>query len=101
MFIDSTFELIIASVVITLCTSLWYYLYSKKQPFLNGKKQSVCLIGKEPISDDTYILYFRLPGKSMYLGLPTGKHVKLFAPNKTFQLCNGMGNLIVNIRKSL
>ncbi|KAF1319037.1 Nitrate reductase [nadph], partial [Globisporangium splendens] len=48
---------------------------------LNGSSQRIplVLISKEQVSHDTRIFRFALPAKEMRLGLPTGRHVFLYA----------------------
>eukprot|EP00514_Thraustochytrium_sp_LLF1b_P002668 CAMPEP_0184528878 /NCGR_PEP_ID=MMETSP0198_2-20121128/12041_1 /TAXON_ID=1112570 /ORGANISM="Thraustochytrium sp., Strain LLF1b" /LENGTH=310 /DNA_ID=CAMNT_0026920783 /DNA_START=152 /DNA_END=1084 /DNA_ORIENTATION=- len=52
-------------------------------PFLDKKRTKVELREIEELSHDVIRLEFALPGKNMPLGLPTGKHIKIFAPNMT------------------
>mmetsp|Transcript_11409 Transcript_11409/g.12979 ORF Transcript_11409/g.12979 Transcript_11409/m.12979 type:complete len:490 (+) Transcript_11409:262-1731(+) len=52
-----------------------------KPGFLNKTRQQVQLTEKIEISHDTRIFRFGLPEKNMRLGLPTGKHVKIWCPN--------------------
>lgn len=55
---------------------------SKKGPvFLNKERQSVTLAERTMLSHDTVRFRFALPTKNHILGLPVGKHFKLFAPN--------------------
>eukprot|EP00005_Dracoamoeba_jomungandri_P000355 CAMPEP_0174256422 /NCGR_PEP_ID=MMETSP0439-20130205/5653_1 /TAXON_ID=0 /ORGANISM="Stereomyxa ramosa, Strain Chinc5" /LENGTH=288 /DNA_ID=CAMNT_0015339015 /DNA_START=144 /DNA_END=1010 /DNA_ORIENTATION=+ len=49
--------------------------------FLNKKRQSVPLIEKKNISHDTVRFRFGLPTDETVLGLPVGKHFKLYCPN--------------------
>lgn len=49
--------------------------------FLNKQRQSVKLESIQKLSADTIRMRFALPSSSMVLGLPVGKHFKVFAPN--------------------
>lgn len=51
-----------------------------KQPFLDKSKQSLVLTDKTKVSHDTFKLRFDLP-KGYNLGLPIGKHIKIYCPN--------------------
>lgn len=52
-----------------------------EKPFLSKERQNVELIERIEISHDTRLFRFALPDKSMKLGLPVGKHIKLWCPN--------------------
>mmetsp|Transcript_15243 Transcript_15243/g.18490 ORF Transcript_15243/g.18490 Transcript_15243/m.18490 type:complete len:490 (-) Transcript_15243:3244-4713(-) len=52
-----------------------------KPGFLDKSRQQVKLQEKIIVSPDTRIFRFELPEKNMRLGLPTGKHVKIWCPN--------------------
>jgi len=56
-----------------------------KKPFLTTPrdKHQVPLIEKEELSHDVRRFRFGLPSSEMILGLPIGKHIKIFAPNVT------------------
>jgi len=55
---------------------------SKKKTFLiRTKRQWVPLTEKKIISHDTTLFRFALPEKDMALGLPIGKHIKVFCQN--------------------
>jgi len=49
--------------------------------FLNKQRQQVTLAEKITLSHDTRLFRFALPSPDMRLGLPIGKHVKLWCPN--------------------
>ncbi|KAJ1620725.1 hypothetical protein T492DRAFT_1075670 [Pavlovales sp. CCMP2436] len=49
--------------------------------FLNKARQEVVLAERTMLSHDTIRFRFALPYKNSVLGLPCGKHFKLFAPN--------------------
>lgn len=49
--------------------------------FLNKERQQVALAERTMLSPDTIRFRFALPQKNSVLGLPVGKHFKLFAPN--------------------
>lgn len=65
-----------------LATLVSKLLGAKKGPiFLNKGRQSVPLAERTMLSHDTIRFRFALPQKNSVLGLPVGKHFKLFAPN--------------------
>jgi len=45
------------------------------------ERRSLKLVKKEPLSADTALMRFALPSNDMVLGLPVGKHFKIFMPN--------------------
>eukprot|EP00211_Chloroparvula_japonica_P007616 CAMPEP_0119121702 /NCGR_PEP_ID=MMETSP1310-20130426/2210_1 /TAXON_ID=464262 /ORGANISM="Genus nov. species nov., Strain RCC2339" /LENGTH=331 /DNA_ID=CAMNT_0007111279 /DNA_START=34 /DNA_END=1029 /DNA_ORIENTATION=- len=51
--------------------------------FLNRTAQYVPLAEKIDISHDTKLFRFSLPASDVVLGLPIGKHLKIFGPNTT------------------
>lgn len=53
----------------------------EREHFLTKERQSVKLVEKIQLSHDTFIFRFGLPKKDMVLGLPIGKHIKLWCPN--------------------
>lgn len=53
----------------------------KPAKFLNRQRQQLKLSEKTYISHDTVHFVFSLPKATPVLGLPTGKHFKIFAPN--------------------
>uniref|UniRef100_A0A7S0YZ56 NADH-cytochrome b5 reductase n=1 Tax=Hemiselmis tepida TaxID=464990 RepID=A0A7S0YZ56_9CRYP len=60
----------------------WASTFSgKREVFLDKTRQKVVLSDKIQLSHDTFIFRFALPSKSMVLGLPVGKHFKVFAPS--------------------
>lgn len=68
--------------------ALLYVLYNKflggtkkGTTFLNKQRQVVTLAERTALSHDTVRFRFALPSPNMVLGLPVGKHFKLFAPN--------------------
>jgi cytochrome-b5 reductase len=50
--------------------------------FLNKERQRVRLAAKVTLSHNTQLLRFALPERNAVLGLPVGKHVKVFVPNR-------------------
>ena len=53
----------------------------KRAVFLNRERQRVPLVEKISLSHDVRLFRFALPFPDMELGLPIGKHIKVFAPN--------------------
>ena len=72
--------MMVAAAVVGLAVLL---LLARRAPkkFLNKERQQLTLTKKEYISHDTLHLTFTLPKATPVLGLPTGKHFKIFAPN--------------------
>ena len=52
-----------------------------KAKFLNKQRQTLTLGSRENLSHDVVRFRFKLPKATPVLGLPVGKHFKLFAPN--------------------
>ena len=71
--------LVVVLAVVFLATA-------KPKKFLIKEKQQLTLTRKEYISHDTLHLTFTLPKSTPVLGLPTGKHFKIFAPNVAGQV---------------
>jgi hypothetical protein len=69
--------------VVGLAVLLLAVFFARGGPkkFLNKERQQLTLTKKEYISHDTLHLTFTLPKATPVLGLPTGKHFKIFAPN--------------------
>ena len=73
----------VVAMAVCLAVLLAVMLFARASPkkFLNKEKQQLTLTRKEYISHDTLHLTFTLPKATPVLGLPTGKHFKIFAPN--------------------
>ena len=73
----------VAAAVVGLAVLLLAAFLARRGPkkFLNKERQQLTLTKKEYISHDTLHLTFTLPKATPVLGLPTGKHFKIFAPN--------------------
>mmetsp|Transcript_17098 Transcript_17098/g.27656 ORF Transcript_17098/g.27656 Transcript_17098/m.27656 type:complete len:309 (+) Transcript_17098:118-1044(+) len=73
----------IAVVVLTVVIALYQRLNGAKKAvhFLEKKRVAVPLVEKIEISHDTRLFRFGLPNKNTCLGLPIGKHIKVFCPN--------------------
>lgn len=50
-------------------------------PFLNKQRKSAKVIHRERLSPDTILIRFGLESRSQVLGLPIGKHFKIYMPN--------------------
>eukprot|EP00339_Tiarina_fusa_P005692 CAMPEP_0117029582 /NCGR_PEP_ID=MMETSP0472-20121206/21407_1 /TAXON_ID=693140 ORGANISM="Tiarina fusus, Strain LIS" /NCGR_SAMPLE_ID=MMETSP0472 /ASSEMBLY_ACC=CAM_ASM_000603 /LENGTH=279 /DNA_ID=CAMNT_0004737385 /DNA_START=148 /DNA_END=984 /DNA_ORIENTATION=+ len=61
---------------------------SEQATFLNKKRQTVTLSDKQNLSHDTRRFRFSLPSKDLVLGLPVGKHFKVYCPNKVGVVAN-------------
>ena len=75
--------MMVAAAVVGLAVLLLAAFLARRGPkkFLNKERQQLTLTKKEYISHDTLHLTFTLPKATPVLGLPTGKHFKIFAPN--------------------
>ena len=75
--------MMVAAAVVGLAVLLLAAFLARRAPkkFLNKERQQLTLTKKEYISHDTLHLTFTLPKATPVLGLPTGKHFKIFAPN--------------------
>jgi len=80
--------LVVISVAIVLLTIVFFAMRSgpaaKKRPtakFLDKSRQTLTLGERINISHDTVRFRFVLPDATPVLGLPVGKHFKLYAPN--------------------
>lgn len=72
-------------VVLTLVLMVVTNRKPKAKPFLKDPsrpKMEVQLIERTPLSHDVVQLRFGLPSKNSNLGLPVGKCIKVFGPNK-------------------
>ena len=65
----------------TLFLSRAKLVLAHSQIFLNKERQAVPLKEKIQLSHDTFLYRFALPQKNSVLGLPVGKHFKIFSPN--------------------
>eukprot|EP00635_Sarcinochrysidales_sp_CCMP3193_P014431 CAMPEP_0118902616 /NCGR_PEP_ID=MMETSP1166-20130328/7822_1 /TAXON_ID=1104430 /ORGANISM="Chrysoreinhardia sp, Strain CCMP3193" /LENGTH=337 /DNA_ID=CAMNT_0006841827 /DNA_START=41 /DNA_END=1055 /DNA_ORIENTATION=+ len=73
-----------AGVLVVVVTTLVLVLLRRKKvtkKFLDKSRQTVRLKEVEQLSPDTKRLRFALPSEDMVLGLPVGKHFKVFCPN--------------------
>mmetsp|Transcript_23033 Transcript_23033/g.63047 ORF Transcript_23033/g.63047 Transcript_23033/m.63047 type:complete len:274 (-) Transcript_23033:567-1388(-) len=83
--------IVMASVALVILTVIFFAINGapakKKKPsssakFLSKSRQSLTLGERTNISHDTVRFRFILPEEKPVLGLPVGKHFKLFAPNR-------------------
>mmetsp|Transcript_15315 Transcript_15315/g.46371 ORF Transcript_15315/g.46371 Transcript_15315/m.46371 type:complete len:311 (-) Transcript_15315:294-1226(-) len=84
----------VAGLVVVLVSTVVVYLMQtsakkKKRTFLDKTRQKVTLLETEQLSPDTKRLRFALPSPDMVLGLPVGKHFKVFCPNVKKETWNG------------
>jgi cytochrome-b5 reductase len=70
-----------AGVVLYVAHRLLFGGVRKGPIFLNKSRQRVVLAERTMLSHDTIRFRFALPHANSVLGLPVGKHFKLFAPN--------------------
>ncbi|KYK70651.1 putative NADH-cytochrome b5 reductase 1 [Toxoplasma gondii TgCatPRC2] len=83
---------VVAAVTVLVCALHWmlknrasgksFFLWSAElaTPFLDKSRKKLVLVDKITISPNTFKFRFRLECPSQSLGLPVGKHLKLFAP---------------------
>jgi hypothetical protein len=77
-------KLLVAVVAVAVIATLVVFRLaagSSKAKFLNKQRQSVVLGERVNLSHDTVRFRFLLPKSTPVLGLPVGKHFKLFCPN--------------------
>lgn len=74
----------VASVFVCFIASFLYAFIerAKAKPFLDRSSQQLRLIDRIPITHDTLRLRFELPSRAFCIGLPPGKHIKIFGPNR-------------------
>jgi len=76
----------IAVLIVTTIAILLLGLGKPSKPkakFLNKQRQTLTLGERTQLSHDTFRFRFTLPAATPVLGLPVGKHFKVFAPNPT------------------
>lgn len=74
--------------------------FSTPKPFLDKKRKAITIIEITEISHDTKRFRLSLGSKNTPLGLPVGKHLKLFAPNPETALAKGTWNGKVDSEKT-
>merc|ERR1719454_1097203 len=72
---------VVTAVAVIIVIAVAAALLRKPKVFLNKERQKLKLIAKTALSHDTFRFRFALPDPQMVLGLPVGKHFKIFAPN--------------------
>ncbi len=55
--------------------------YKNSSTWLSKDRKKIALTERIQLSPDTFIFRFAFPDKNMRLGLPFGKHIKLWCPN--------------------
>merc|ERR1719331_325887 len=73
----------VAVVVALILGAVFFLLNGKPKSFLDKTRQKLKLGKIVKITHDVTLFRFDLPSPSMALGLPVGKHVKIYAPNRT------------------
>lgn len=68
-------------VLAVLAIGLAWHLLRKPEPFLDKKRKLITIIDIKELSHDVKRFRLGLGSKDTPLGLPVGKHIKLFAPN--------------------
>lgn len=73
----------LCSVFIVFSLAFTYAFLQKRiaRPFLDKSQQQLQLADKVQVNHNTIRLRFSLPGADYCLGLPVGKHIKIYAPN--------------------
>jgi len=72
---------IATAVAVIVVVGIVAALTRKPKVFLNKERQKLTLVAKTALSHDTFRFRFALPDPKMVMGLPVGKHFKVFAPN--------------------
>merc|ERR1719454_2698598 len=72
---------VVTAVAVIVVIAVAAALLRKPKTFLNKERQKLKLVAKTALSHDTFRFRFALPDPKMALGLPVGKHFKIFAPN--------------------
>ena len=72
---------IATAVAVIVVVGIVAALTRKPKVFLNKERQKLTLAAKTALSHDTFRFRFALPDPKMVMGLPVGKHFKVFAPN--------------------
>jgi len=68
------------------------YLLSQPKPFLDKTRKAITIVDIKELSHDTKRFRLYLGSKGTPLGLPIGRHIKLFAPNPQSALAKGTWN---------
>lgn len=84
--------LFVLLMLAVLAGVLAWSLLSEPKPFLDKTKKPITIIDIKEISHDTKRLRLSLGTKDTPLGLPIGKHLKLFAPNPPDAIAKGTWN---------
>lgn len=84
----------IALAVVLVLLHLIYKLLAQlpKKPFLDKTRKKVTIMDVHELSGDTKRFRLSLGSKDVPLGLPVGKHVRLFAPNPESCVAKGTWN---------
>jgi len=92
-------ELMILAIVVCVLLllgivagALAWMLLSEPTPFLDKTRKLVEIIDIKELSHDTKRFRLSLGSDATPLGLPVGKHIKVFAPNPERALANGTWN---------
>lgn len=75
---------VVAAAAVVLGTIAYVWSMNQKEKvksFLDRTRQSLVVAKREELTSDVRKVTFRLPEKDMVLGLPVGKHVKIFGKN--------------------
>ena len=70
-------------MAVIVVAAILFVMTSKPAKFLNGTRQKLKIKEIIQLSPDTKLFRFALPSPKMSLGLPCGKHFKLFCPAVT------------------
>jgi len=81
--------LVILAIIVV---ALVYHTLSQPPPFLNKKRQLAEIIDVKELSHDTKRFRLSLGNAKTPLGLPVGKHIRIFAPNPEACLSKGTWN---------
>jgi cytochrome-b5 reductase len=71
---------------------LLYLWRNRKRVFLEKKRKAIMVKAVEQLSHDTKLIRLCLGTRNTLLGLPVGKHIKIFCPNPTHRAATGLWN---------
>lgn len=79
-------------IFVAVVSSLLYFWPRPRRTFLNRERQRLEILDVHEVSHDTKRLRLSLGEQNVSLGLPTGKHLLVYAPNPVACLSSGSWN---------
>eukprot|EP00929_Paragymnodinium_shiwhaense_P014660 TRINITY_DN122599_c0_g1_i1.p1 TRINITY_DN122599_c0_g1~~TRINITY_DN122599_c0_g1_i1.p1 ORF type:complete len:321 (-),score=97.02 TRINITY_DN122599_c0_g1_i1:76-1038(-) len=89
---DATTIGVIVAVFAAAVGAAFVFWPFPKQPLLDKKRKQVTILDIEDVSHDVKRVRLSNGGKGVPLGLPTGKHIKLYCPNPSGCVSSGKWN---------